>query len=94
MGDRGCSFVPSSTDVRRQGELNFLFSVCLVDEGSVVSVALPLVVCEFSDVFLKDLTELPPHREIEFSIDLIRGTMSISVAPYLFVLIELQELKV
>ncbi|GFS32703.1 hypothetical protein Acr_00g0024140 [Actinidia rufa] len=34
-------FVPSSTDVPRQGELNFLFSACLVDEGSVVSVALP-----------------------------------------------------
>ena len=35
--DQGCSFVPSSTNMRRQEELNFLSSVCLVDEGSVVS---------------------------------------------------------
>ncbi|GFY96886.1 hypothetical protein Acr_11g0011920 [Actinidia rufa] len=41
LGDRGCDFVPPSTDVRRQGELNFLFSTCLVDKSSVASVALP-----------------------------------------------------
>ncbi|XP_057493165.1 uncharacterized protein LOC130778658 [Actinidia eriantha] len=78
VGERGCGFVPSSTDVHRQGELNFLFSVCMVDEGSVVSMALPQVVCEFPDVFPEDLTELPPHREIEFSIDLMPGTAPIS----------------
>ncbi|GFY95611.1 hypothetical protein Acr_10g0009960 [Actinidia rufa] len=70
VGDRGRGFVPSSTNVRRQGELNFLFSACLVDE------------------------ELPPHREIEFSIDLIPGTAPISVPPYRFAPVELQELKV
>ena len=42
--DRGCSVTPSSTDACRQGELNFLFSACLIDEGSVVSVVLPPVV--------------------------------------------------
>ena len=57
--DRGCGFVQLSIDVRRQGELNFLLSAWLIDEGSVVSVALPLVVCGCSDIFLKDLTELP-----------------------------------
>ena len=31
MGDQGCYFVPSSTDVRRQRDLNFLFSVCLAN---------------------------------------------------------------
>ena len=92
MGDRGGGFVPSSNDVHsRQGELNFLCSACLVDEGSVV---LPLVICDFLDVFLKDLIELPRHREIEFSIDLIPGTAPISVPPYRFALVELQELKV
>ena len=29
VGDRGCGFTPSSIDVRRQGELNFLFLACL-----------------------------------------------------------------
>ncbi|GFY91098.1 hypothetical protein Acr_07g0012940 [Actinidia rufa] len=45
------------------------------------------------DVILEDLIELPPHREIEFSIDLIPGTAPISVPPYRFALAELQELK-
>ena len=82
VGDRGCGFAPLSTNVRRQGGLNFLFSACLFDEGSVVSVVLPPVVCEFSDVFLEDLTELPPHREIKFSIDLMLGTELIYIALY------------
>ena len=94
VGDWGCSFVPSSTSVCRQGELSFLFSVCLVDEGSVVSVALPPVICKISNIFLEDLIELPPHQEIEFSIDLILGTTSIFVPPYHFAPTELQELKI
>ena len=74
--------------------MNFLFSAFLVDEGSVVSMALPLVAYDFLDVFSKDLMELPPHWEIECSIDFIAGTMPISVPPYRFAPIELQELKV
>ncbi|XP_057502676.1 uncharacterized protein LOC130786380 [Actinidia eriantha] len=70
VGDRDYSFVPSSNDVRKQRELNFLFSACLIDEGSVVSVVLPSVVCDFLNIFPEDLTELPPHQEIKFSIDL------------------------
>ena len=80
--DQGRSFGPLSIDVRRQGELNFLFSACLVNEGIVVSMALPPVIYNFP----KDLTELPPHREMEFSIDLILGTAPISVPPYHFAL--------
>ena len=65
----------------------------MVDKGSVVSVVLPLV-CKFLDVFSKDLTELPLHWEIEFSIDLIPGIVPISVPPYHFAPAVLQELKV
>ena len=89
MGDWGSSFGRLSIDVRRQGELNFLFSTCLVKEGSVGCVVLPAIVCESSDVFPEDLTELPPHREIKFSIDLIPGTVPISIPPYYFALTEL-----
>ena len=66
----------------------------MIDEGSVVYVVLPPFVCEFSDVFPEDLTELPPHWEIEFSIDLIPGTVPISIPLYHFALAELQELKI
>lgn len=38
--------------------------------------------------------ELPPHREVEFSIDLLPGTAPISMAPYRFAPAELSELKV
>ena len=55
---------------------------------------LPRVVCEYSDVFPEDLVSLPPHREIEFSIDLVPGTAPISMAPYRFAPAELVELKV
>ena len=50
MEDR-CIFNPSPTNVRRQGQLNFLFSTCFIDEGSVASVLLPPVVYEFLNVF-------------------------------------------
>ena len=40
------------------------------------------VVCEFSDVFPKELPGLPPDREIEFCIDVATGTDPISMAPY------------
>ncbi|XP_073112192.1 uncharacterized protein [Elaeis guineensis] len=48
---------------------------------------------EFSDVFSDDLPGLPPDREIEFSIDLIPGTSSVSKAPYRMAPAELKELQ-
>lgn len=51
------------------------------------------VVDEFIDVFLDDIVALPPEREIEFSIDLVRGTGPISRAPYRMSPLELKELK-
>ena len=74
--------------------MNFLFLACLIDEGSVVNVVLIPIICEFLDVFLEDLSEFPPHREIEFSIDLMLGTAPISIPLYHFAPVELQELKI
>lgn len=54
---------------------------------------IPLGVCDFSDVFSKELPGLPFEREIEFTIDLLSGTAPISVSPYRFTPIELRELK-
>ena len=80
--------------MRRQDELNCLFSFYLIDEGSVISVNLPPVICKFPNVFLEDLTELPQHQEIEFFIYLMPGTNLVSIPPYCFVPAELQELKI
>ncbi|MCI92265.1 cellular nucleic acid-binding protein, partial [Trifolium medium] len=51
------------------------------------------VVCEFSDVFPGDVSDVPLEREVEFAIDLIPGTCPISMAPYRMSASELKELK-
>ena len=40
------------------------------------------VVREFQDVFPGDLPGLPPHRVVDFHIDLVPGATPISRAPY------------
>jgi hypothetical protein len=51
------------------------------------------VVREFPDVFLDELPGLPPDRDIEFGIELVPGTASISRRPYRMLPDELVELK-
>jgi len=51
------------------------------------------VVQEFAEVFLDDIIDLPPKREVEFAIDLVPGTSPISIAPYQMSASELGELK-
>ncbi|KAK2397792.1 cleavage and polyadenylation specificity factor subunit [Trifolium repens] len=51
------------------------------------------VVCEFPDVFPKDVSDLPPEREVEFSIEVVPGTNPISMAPYRMSTPELDQLK-
>jgi len=51
------------------------------------------VVHEFGDVFSDEVPGLPPHREMEFSIDLVPGTSLVSMAPYRMAPAELVELK-
>ena len=51
------------------------------------------VVREFADVFLDDITRLPPEREVEFTIDLIPGTEPISIPPYRMAPAKLRDLK-
>ena len=59
VGDQGC--VPIVYRCAYTMQIEFSFSACLIDEGSVVSVVLPIVVCGCSDIFLEDLIELPPY---------------------------------
>lgn len=51
------------------------------------------VVRVFRDVFPDDISGLPPDREVEFTIDLVPRTASISKAPYCMAPIELKELS-
>jgi len=52
------------------------------------------VVCEFEDVFPKELPRLPPQREIDFGIELIPDAQSIFKAPYHMAPTELKKLKI
>ncbi|GKF97286.1 hypothetical protein Tco_0293107, partial [Tanacetum coccineum] len=51
------------------------------------------IVRKFPGVFPKDLTGLPPSREVEFCIDLIPGAMPATKLPYRLAPIEMQELS-
>ncbi|KAL7200235.1 hypothetical protein ACSBR1_032205 [Camellia fascicularis] len=94
LGDRVGSVLPLVYDPRGRGELSGLLTSFMSGECDETQVVLLRVVCEYSDVFPEDLISLPPHREIEFSIDLVPGTMPISMAPYRFAPAELSELKI
>ncbi|TYK25799.1 ty3-gypsy retrotransposon protein [Cucumis melo var. makuwa] len=59
-----------------------------------VSLSLEPVVRDYPDVFPEKLLGLPPHREIEFAIELEPGTVPISRASYKIAPTELKELKV
>ena len=52
-----------------------------------------LLFVNFPDVFPEELPGLPPDREIEFCIDVVPGTVPISLPPYRMAPAELKELK-
>jgi len=51
------------------------------------------VVCEYPDVFLKELLGMPPDRDVKFVIDLLPGTGPIAKRTYRMSVDELEELK-
>jgi hypothetical protein len=77
--------------LKEHGELFVMFA-SLKLEGGIGIEELP-VVQEFSDVFPEDVMNVPPEREVEFTIDLVPGTSPISMAPYRMSASELSELK-
>ena len=54
----------------------------------------PLVVCEYEDILLDELSGLPLHRDVDFVIELLLGTSPISMTPHRMAPVEFQELKV
>ena len=77
-----------------QGQLaGWLASLTLEDEERS-DLDLPRVVCEYVDVFSDELPGLPPHRDVDFGIELHPGTSTISMTPHRMAPVELQELRV
>ncbi|KAA3473929.1 Gag protease polyprotein [Gossypium australe] len=77
----------------RKGYKSYL-AFMLNTQESEVKIEPVLVVCEYREVFPKELSGFPPVREVEFGIELVLGTTPILVAPYKMAPLELKELKV
>ena len=73
--------------------MGWLASLTLEDEARQ-ELSLPQGVCEYENVFLDELSGLPPYRDVDFTIELHPGTSPISMTPHRIALDELQELKV
>ena len=64
--------------------MGWLASLTLVNEVRQ-ELSLPRMVCEYEDVCLDELDELPglpPHRNVDFTIELHLGTSPISITPH------------
>ena len=72
--------------------MGWLASLTLEDEGRQ-DLGLLWVVCEYEDVFPDELPKLPPHRDVDFVIELHPGMLPISMTPHRMAPVELQELK-
>ena len=94
QGEEHDSLPQTVHDSTWSGQLiGWLASLTLEDEGRQ-DLGLPRVVCEYEDVFLDELPGLPPHRDVDFVIELHPGTSPISMTPHRIAPVELQELKV
>ena len=51
------------------------------------------VLQEFRDMFPDEIPGLPPKRDIEFTIELVRGSAPVSKTPYRMSTLEMLELK-
>ncbi|XP_070024788.1 uncharacterized protein [Nicotiana sylvestris] len=86
--------------------ISFLKAQCMVGKGCLsylsfmrdVGAKTPSmdsnpVVRDFSDVFLADLSGMPPDMDIDFGMDLVPSTQLSSIPPYCMAPAELNELK-
>ncbi|XP_062113463.1 uncharacterized protein LOC133824559 [Humulus lupulus] len=64
------------------GCMGFLASVVNTAENGTQRLEDTIIVRDFIDVFVTELLGFPPHREIEFTIELAPDTMPISKSPY------------
>ena len=94
QGDKHDIFPQTVYESKCQGQLaGWLASLTLEDEERP-DLDLPRVVCEYVDVFPDELPGLPPHRVVDFGIELHPGTSPISMTPHRMAPVELLELRV
>ncbi|KAL8093144.1 hypothetical protein AgCh_035145 [Apium graveolens] len=89
--DRKFLSVMQAKRLMRQGCEAYLAHVVDTKKEIPILDEIPIV-RKFPDVFPEELSGLPPDREIEFSIDLIRGAEPVSKAPYRMAPMKMKEL--
>ena len=72
---------------------NTIRLLSLNEKGELYAISQIPVVCEYQDVFPEELPGMPPHRPVEFVIDLEPGTEPVCKRPYKLGPEELKELK-
>ena len=77
-----------------QGQLAGLLASLTLKGEVRPDLDLPRVVFEYVDVFPDEIPGLPPHRDVDFSIELHPGTLPISMTPHRMAPVELQELRI
>ncbi|XP_061339376.1 uncharacterized protein LOC133286051 [Gastrolobium bilobum] len=88
-----CISIHQARRVLEEGALGYIWLGRLVSSSTQDKIADIPIVNEFMDVFPDEIPNLPPEREIEFSIELLPGVGPISMAPYRMSPLELAELK-
>ncbi|XP_006589993.1 uncharacterized protein LOC114371539 [Glycine soja] len=89
-GDEFLSANQVKASLREDAQVYMILASMSVETKTPVS-DIPIV-REFPEVF-EEVSWLPPEREVEFSIDLVLGTETISITPYRMSPVELNELK-
>ena len=88
-GDKHDALPETVYDSKCHGQLmGWLVSLTLEDEVRQ-DLGLPRVVCEYEDVFPDKLPGLPPHRDVDFVIELHLGTLPIFMTPHRMAPVEL-----
>ncbi|XP_028087433.1 uncharacterized protein K02A2.6-like [Camellia sinensis] len=92
-GDREDSLSTTHRKMQWRRQFAGWLASLIINEKAQSDLNLPRVVCEYADVFPDELPGLPPHREVDFSIELQAGTAPISLTPHRMAPAELRELK-
>ena len=74
QGDKHDMFPQTVYESRYQGQLAGGLASLTLENEVRPDLDLPRVVCEYADVFPDELPGLPPHRDVEFGIELHPGT--------------------
>ena len=94
QGEKHDALPHTMHDSRWSGRLMGLLASLTLEDEVRQDLSPPRVVCEYGDVFPDELPGLPPHKDVDFVMELHPGTSPISMTPHRMAPVELQELKV